>query len=68
MNVPVFGDIIFQPGLTCVSLTSHRSKSGMPSPVMAEVGTMDTVRVGSSLFQYSSVLRPFSITSARREQ
>lgn len=51
--------------LTCVSLTSHSSRSGIPSPVMADVGTIDTVCIGSSFFQYNSVLRPFSITSVK---
>ena len=41
---------------TWVSLAMRRRMSGTPSPVMAEVGTSDTVWARSSFFQYSSEL------------
>mmetsp|Transcript_56809 Transcript_56809/g.128752 ORF Transcript_56809/g.128752 Transcript_56809/m.128752 type:complete len:249 (-) Transcript_56809:1307-2053(-) len=45
-----------------LSRASMWSKSFTPSPVMAEVGTSDTVEPSSLLSQYSSALRPFSMS------
>lgn len=39
--------------------------SGTPSPVMAEVGTNETVRARSSFFQYSSELSAFCVLRER---
>ena len=41
-----------------VSLTSSWSMSGMPSPLMALVGTMLTYLRGSGFFQYSATFSP----------
>lgn len=46
--------------LTWVSCTSSCSMSGMPSPEIAEVGTMFTYFLGSGFFQYKATFRPCS--------
>mmetsp|Transcript_21391 Transcript_21391/g.85071 ORF Transcript_21391/g.85071 Transcript_21391/m.85071 type:complete len:204 (-) Transcript_21391:586-1197(-) len=47
----------------CVSESTTRSRSGTPSPVIADVGTIDTVDRGSSFSQYSATLSACSLSS-----
>lgn len=52
--------------MLCVSFTMSCSRSGMPSPVMALVGTTLTKDLGSGFFQYSATLRPCSFSCVGR--
>ena len=45
---------------TWVSCTTNWSMSGIPSPEMADVGTMFTYFLGSGFFQYSATFSPCS--------
>ena len=51
--------------LCCVKERTTRSRSGTPSPVMAEVGTTDTVLPGSSLSQYKATFKLCSLSSVK---
>ena len=48
--------------MLCVSLTISCRRSGMPSPVMALVGTTLTYLRGSLFFQYSATFKPCSLS------
>ena len=49
----------------CDKRASMWSRSFTPSPLMADVGTRDTVDASSLFSQYSSAFRPFSISCTR---
>ena len=45
-----------------VSDSTTRSKSGTPSPVIADVGTTETVAPGSSLSQYNATFNDCALS------
>lgn len=49
----------------CVSDRTTRRRSGTPSPVMADVGTTETVDAGSSFSQYRATFRACALSSAK---
>mmetsp|Transcript_17797 Transcript_17797/g.46682 ORF Transcript_17797/g.46682 Transcript_17797/m.46682 type:complete len:285 (-) Transcript_17797:593-1447(-) len=59
----LYPNMSFAASLCCVRDKTTLNRSGTPSPVMADVGTTETVEPGSSLSQYRATFKLCSLSS-----